>query len=186
LPAVVEEVLAGERPTPGRTRLAQLGTEMNQLRAEVGDAQLTPAQRARANEILSEARDLARADFKNLQSKITKRLRADPELKAVEDQLIAAGDAENKATGALRVKTGKTDGSVNFEPLNLDHKIRLSDNPWAAKSADNLLLTDAAQNQQYLEAVRQYGHVWPTNDVEGFVVRHQLNNQGINFAPGPK
>lgn len=187
MPAIVAEVLEGEGTTVGRTRLAQLRVEFDQLRSEVGSAtQLTEAQRARANQILGEARTLARADFKNLQTKVTKRLRADPELKQLEDRLIAAGDVEDKATGGVRLKTQKADGSTNFEPVNIEHRTRLSDNPWAAKDAENLLLTDAAQNQQYLEAIRQYGGVWPADAIEDFVVRHQLNNQGIDFRPGPR
>ncbi|NOT54933.1 MAG: DUF4157 domain-containing protein [Deltaproteobacteria bacterium] len=194
MPSVVREVLEAERTTAGRVRLAQLRTEFDQLRAEVGNAtELTAAQRARGNEILIEARQLARADFKNLQTKVMKRLRADPELKAIEDQLIAAGDVEDIATGGIRLKTQKVDtktqkaaGPAEFEPVNIEHRKRVSDNPWAAKDADNLLLTDATQNQQYLEAVRQYGGVWPADVIEDFVVRHQLNRQGIDFRPGPR
>ena len=186
LPAAVREVLEAEGSTAGRTRLAQLRVEFDQLRAEVGSAtELTATQRAKGDAILAEARTLARADFKNLQTKVTKRLRADPELKAIEDRLIAAGDVEDKATGGVKLKTQK-DGSIGYEPVNIEHRTRLSDDPWAAKDAENLLLTDASQNQQYLEALRQYGGVWPVDAIEDFVIRHQLNRQGINFAPGPR
>jgi hypothetical protein len=45
---------------------------------------------------------------------------------------------------------------------------------------------DAAQNQRYLESLRQYGGVWPTDVVEDFVIRYRLNSQGIDFRPGPR
>ena len=187
LPAVVEQTLAAERATPGRARLAQLGTEFEVLRTEVGDApQLTPQQRTRGNNILREARDLSRRDFSNLQGKVMKRLRTDAVVQGIEDQLVAAGDAQANPTGTLRIKVVRADGSQSFEPFNLEHRVRLSDNPWLAKSGRNLILTDAPQNQQYLESLRQHGSVWPTDAVEGFVIRHGLNDQGISFAPSTK
>ncbi len=153
----------------------------------MGDApNLTPEQRTRANDLLREARDISRRDFNGLQKKVMRRLRADPALQAIENQLVAAGDAQAAPTGTMRIKVVKADGTEAFEPLNLEHKVRLSDNPWLAKSNRNLILTDAPQNQQYLEALRQQGSVWPTDAVEGFVVRHQLNDEGIDFAPGTR
>ena len=64
--------------------------------------------------------------------------------------------------------------------------MRLSDNPWLAKQNRNILLTDAPQNQQYLEGLRQQGSVWPSDPVETFVVRHQLNDEGIDFSPATR
>jgi hypothetical protein len=189
MPQIVNDVVANEAvSTPGRARLTKLGTDFDALRAEVGDArQLTADQRTRANGILREARDLSGKDYKGLQGKVTKQLRADPELKAIADQLIAAGDAQAKQTGALRIKVIRADtGAESFEPLNLEHRTRQSDNPWMAKNPGNLIVTDAPQNQQYLEAIREQGGVWPTSAVEEFVVRHQLNDQGIDFTPGPR
>ncbi|MGW3959994.1 hypothetical protein ACWED2_09220 [Amycolatopsis sp. NPDC005003] len=184
LPAVVEQTVAAERSTPGRARLAQLGAEFDALRAEAGNApELTPPQRARANGILREARVIARKDFGGLQRKVMGRLRADPALRAIESQLVAAGDARAGATGTMRIKVVRADGTQAFEPLNLEHRVRLSDNPWLAKQNRNLILTDAPQNQQYLEALRQQGSVWPTDAVEAFVVRHRLNDEGVDFNP---
>ena len=80
----------------------------------------------------------------------------------------------------------RADGTERFEPINLEHKVRLSDNPWLAKGSRNLIATDAPQNQQYLEAIRQQGGVWPTDPIEDFVVRFQLNDQGVDFAPGTR
>lgn len=187
LPNVINQTLAAERATPGRARLAQLAADFNALRAQVGDAPtLTPQQRTRANDILREARDLAGKDYSNLQGKVMRRLRADPALQTIENQLVAAGDAQLNPTGTLRIKVIRADGTDGFEPLNLEHRIRQSDNPWLAKDSRNIILTDAPQNQQYLEALREHGSVWPTDAVEAFVVRHQLNDEGINFAPGTR
>ncbi|TXK10870.1 hypothetical protein [Microbacterium wangchenii] len=187
LPDVVTRTIARERSTPGRARLAELSKQFDDLRTEVGDAPtLTPNQRTRGNDIIREARDLAGKDYSNLQKKVMPQLRADPQLRAIENQLVAAGDAQAGPRGTLRIKVVRADGSEAFEPFNLEHKIRLSDNPWLAKSGRNLVLTDAPQNQQYLEALRKQGSIWPTDVVEGFVVRHQLNDQGVNFAPGTR
>jgi hypothetical protein len=187
LPDIVNQTLAAERSTPGRARLDQLGADFDALRTQVGDApNLTPQQRIRANDILREARDLARGDFGGLQRKVMRQLRADPALQAIESQLVAAGDAQLNPTGTLQIKVSRANGTEAFEPLNLEHRIRLSDNPWMAKGSRNIILTDAPQNQQYLEALRQQGSVWPTDAVETFVVRHQLNDEGINFSPAPR
>ena len=187
LPSVVDDVLAKERGTPGRTRLAELRTQFDQLRAEAGNAEtLTEAQTNRANAILDEARDLARKDFDGFRDKVNTRLRADPQLKAIEDELTASGDFNDNTTGAVQIRTENAEGAIGHTPANIEHRTRLSDNPWMAKDRQNLLLTDAAQNQQYLEAIRKYGGVWPVNEIEDFVVRHQLNRQGIDFRPGPR
>lgn len=187
LPQIVEQTIAAERSTPGRTRLAELGTQFEAVRTAAGDnATLTPQQRARAVDILREARRLARDDFGNLQGKVMRRLRLDPQLQSIETQLVAAGDAQLNPTGTLRIKVVRADGTEAFEPFNLEHRVRLSDNPWLAKGDRNIILTDAPQNQQYLEALRQQGSVWPTDAVEAFVVRHQLNDEGINFSPGTR
>ena len=154
----------------------------------MGDAPaaLSPQQRTRAIDILREARGLARRDFSGLQRKVIRQLRADPSLQAIERQLVAAGDAQANPTGALRIRVARADGSEIFEPLNLEHRVRLSDNPWLTKGNRNLILTDAPQNQQYLESLRQHGSIWPTDAVEAFVVRHQLNDEGVNFSPSTR
>ncbi|MFD3758108.1 DUF4157 domain-containing protein [Streptomyces sp. NPDC058622] len=193
LPAVIDQTLAAERATPGRARLAHLGTQLDTLRAEVGNAPtLTPQQRARAMGILREARVIAREDFSGLQGKAMARLRTDAQLQAIEGQLVAAGDARLNPPGTLQIKVRRANGTESFEPLNLEHRVRLSDNPWLAKGNRNIILTDAPQNQQYLEELRKQGSVWPTDTVESFVVRHKLNDEGVNrdegfnFAPGPR
>ncbi|MFD9482843.1 DUF4157 domain-containing protein [Streptomyces sp. NPDC059991] len=184
LPAVIDRTLAAERATPGRARLAQLGTELDALRADVGNAPaLTAQQRARAIGILREARRLAGKDFGSLQGKAMRRLRADADLQAIEGQLVAAGDARLNPTGTLQIKVRRADGTESFEPLNLEHRVRRSDNPWLAKGNRNIILTDAPQNQQYLEELRKQGSVWPTGEVEAFVVRYELNDEGVNFTP---
>lgn len=186
LPAVMADVLARQRSTPTRTRLAALRTQFDQLRAQVGDAtRLTNAQRDTANDLIREARDLARADFDNVRDAVWRRLRnprQHPDLAQIEQQLLAAGDVEARGTGALSVKMATAEG-VRFEPLNIEHRARLSDNPWLYNDPRNLLVSDAAQNQQYLEALRQQGSIWPSDAVEEFVVRFGLNDQGIDFAP---
>jgi hypothetical protein len=73
-------------------------------------------------------------------------------------------------------------GAVRFEPMNIEHRTRLSDNPWLYDNRGNLIITDAAQNQQYLEALRKFG-VWPTGRIEDFVIRHELNRQNVDFSP---
>lgn len=83
-------------------------------------------------------------------------------------------------TGTLQIKVRRANGTESFEPLNLEHRVRLSDNPWLAKGNRNIILTDAPQNQQHLEALRKQGSVWPTDAVETFVVRHKLNDEGAN------
>ena len=67
--------------------------------------------------------------------------------------------------------------------MNLEHGTRLSDNPWRYNEERNLMVTDEYQNQQYNEAIRQYGHLWATEEVERFVVQHQLNDEGVDFRP---
>jgi hypothetical protein len=187
LPDIIDQTMAAERSTRARVRLARLGAEFDALRAQVGDApSLTAQQRIRANDILREARRLARRDFGGLQGKVMRRLRADPALQAIENQLVAAGDAQLNPNGTLRIKVIRANGTEGFEPLNLEHRVRLSDNPWLAKQNRNILLTDAPQNQQYLEGLRQQGSVWPSDPVETFVVRHQLNDEGIDFSPATR
>ncbi|MFG3295919.1 hypothetical protein ACGF3G_44965 [Streptomyces sp. NPDC048179] len=41
----------------------------------------------------------------------------------------------------------------------------------------------ATRTEQFLEALRRHGSVWPTGGVEEFVIRHQLNDQGVDFSP---
>jgi hypothetical protein len=187
LPAVMREVLARQGSTPPRVRLAQLRTQFDQLRAQVGDAQrLTNAQRDDANRILRAARDASEADFNNVRDAVWRRLRnlrRNPDLAAIEQQLRAAGDVQGPRSGALRVRMASPEGETSFESMNLEHRVRRSDNPWLYNSPENLIASDAAQNQQYLESLRQQGSIWPSGAVEEFVVRHGLNDQGINFQP---
>jgi hypothetical protein len=193
LPEKIQETIAAERTTQGgnspaelrRNRLSQLENAFDALRAKVGNAtELTSEQRDDFNKVLREARTLANKEYKGLQPKLMPRLRADATLQSIEKQLVQAGDAKASETGALQIKVVHPDGSEEFQPLNLDHFVRKSDNPWLAKDSHNLTLTDAPQNQQYLEALRKHGKIWPTDDRERFIVAHQLNDQRVNFAPG--
>ncbi|WP_217560619.1 hypothetical protein [Streptomyces sp. GbtcB6] len=179
--AVVLDVLRGRRTTATRTRLAQLRQQFDQLRRQVGNGPMTPAQRSAATAVLREARDLARADFDNVRKAIWRRLRADPDLLRIERRLQAAGDAAQGGS-ALRVST-RTATGTRFEALGVEHRTRLSDDPWRYDDPANLIVTDAPQNEQYLEALRRHGSIWPTGDVEDFVIRHRLNDQGVDFTP---
>ena len=183
--AAMERIVERQGTSAKRSRLGALDQEFAALRAQVGDAErLTPAQRADAMRILNEARDISDGQWKSLQSKLQKELRADPELKALEDQMRAAGDVSAHQTGAIRVRVQKADGTIDYESLNIEHKVRKSDNPWRYNDPDNLTASDAPLNQAYLEALRKHGHVWPqAGSVDDFVVRHGLNRQGIDFAP---
>lgn len=182
--AVVLDALSRQRTTATRTRLAQLRQQFDQLRRQVGSGPMTPAQRADADAVLREARDLARADFDNVRNAIWRRLRADPDLLRIEGQLQAAGDAA-EGGAALQVST-RTAAGTRFESLGVEHRTRLSDDPWRYNDPANLIVTDAPQNEQYLEALRRHGSIWPTGDVEDFVIRHQLNDQGVDFTPGTR
>ncbi|WP_089106496.1 hypothetical protein [Streptomyces hyaluromycini] len=139
--AVVLDVLRGRRTTAARTRLAQLRQQFDQLRRQVGNGPMTAAQRADATAVLREARDLARADFNNVRKAIWRRLRADPDLLRIERQLQAAGDAA-QGGAALRVSTRTADGT-RFEALGVEHRTRLSDDPWRYDDPANLIVTDA-------------------------------------------
>lgn len=189
LPAVVQDVLQRQRGTPSRIRLAQLRQQFQQLRAQVGDArQLTDGQRDLANQILRDARDAARDDFDNLRTAVWRRLRdpaRNPDLVQIEGQLRTAGDAgpAGARENAVSLRMQSQSGATSFEPMNIEHRVRLSDNPWLYNDPQNLLLSDSAQNQQYLEALRQEGSIWPRGDVEDFITRFGLNDQGVNFAP---
>ncbi|MFE5869576.1 hypothetical protein ACFQ6V_13135 [Streptomyces roseifaciens] len=120
----------------------------------------------------------------NLQPKVMRQLRADPALQALESQLVAAGDARLNPTGTLQIKVAcSVDGAETFEPLSLEHRVRRSEIPWLAKDSRNIILTDAPQKQRYLESLRKQGSIWPTDPVEAFVVRHQLNDQAVDFDP---
>jgi hypothetical protein len=149
---------------------------------------LTARQRVDAERILNKARPLGRAQYASLRTKINQRLRADPQLKEIADRLIRMGDAADEQRGALQVLVNDPrTGATSYEPLNLEHKIRETDNPWATKAPGNLVVSDAPQNQQYLESLRELGSIWPSGDqVEDFVVRHQLNNEDVNFRPGSR
>jgi hypothetical protein len=190
LPQVMQDVLAGQRPTANRARLAQLRQQFDQLRSQVGDSQrLTQAQRDLANDLLREARDLASDDFGTVRKAVWRRLRdprRNPDLAQIEQQLRAAGDVGGPRTGALRVRMTDASGTPSFDSMNIEHRVRLSDNPWGYNEGENLIVSDAAQNQQYLEALRQSGSIWPTDAVEEFVVRFRLNDQFIDFAPGTR
>jgi hypothetical protein len=186
LPQVMEDVLRAQRSTAVRRDLVRLRAQFDQLLAEAGGSErLTAAQRDLANQILREARVAAEKDFGNVRSAVWRRLRRNPELAQIEDQLRAAGDIPGGRSGALRVRmaTAATGEDAGFQPLNLEHRVRRSDNPWLYNDPDNLVLTDAAQNQQYLEALRREGSIWPSGVVEDFVIRHGLNDEGVNFAP---
>jgi len=181
MPAMVADVLSKQGTTPNRARLVQLRQQFDVLRQSVGAGQLTAAQRQTANAILREARDLARADFNNVRDALWRRMRRDPDLLRIEQELQQAGDAASGGR-ALRVNT-QTASGTQFEPLGVEHRTRLSDDPWRYNDPANLIVTDAPQNEQFMEALRQHGFVWPTNDIEDFVVRYGLNDQGLDFSP---
>ncbi|SEP19286.1 hypothetical protein [Amycolatopsis saalfeldensis] len=115
-------------------------------------------------------------------------MRQDKQLNDIAQRLIRMGDAVDDGRGALKVRIrDKSTGTVGYEPLNLEHRIRETDNPWATKSPGNLVVTDAPQNQQYLESLRELGSIWPSGDrVESFVVKHGLNKEGVDFRPGAR
>ena len=188
VPKVVAAVLAkqAKTPTPTRKRLGVLRDRFEDLMSKVGDAPaLTEAQRERADEILTEARELARGDFDTLADSIWRRLRQDPELLEIEKKLRAA-KVVGPGEGALQIKTKPIKGTgTEFESLTLEHGVRLSDDPWLYNSPDNLFVTDASQNEQYLEAIRR-GGIWPTSKIEEFVVRHKLSAQKTVYAPGSR
>src|SRR6266511_2738192 len=181
MPAMVADVLSKQGTTPNRARLVQLRQQFDVLRQSVGAGQLTAAQRQTANTILREARDLARADFNNVRDALWRRMRRDPDLLRIEQELQQAGDAASGGR-ALRVNT-QTASGTQFEPLGVEHRTRLSDDPWRYNDPANLIVTDAPQNEQFMEALRQHGFVWPTNDIEDFVVRYGLNEEGLDFFP---
>ena len=177
MPSVVADVLRRQRSTPTRRRLQNLKNQFDSLRTRVGDRALTETERAQAVEILSEARILARRDFNNLTSSIWRRLRSDPDLEHIANKMVRVGDAQvGGRTGSVRINTAWDDGRHGFEALNIEHRTRLSDNPWRYNDPENLILTDASQNQQYLEAIRREGGIWATDDIERFVVSHGLSN----------
>ncbi|HEY2697397.1 MAG TPA: DUF4157 domain-containing protein [Pseudonocardiaceae bacterium] len=189
LPNIIRDATEGERSTANRRELTRLRAEFQDLMNQVGGAPtLTARQRVDAERILNKARPLGRAQYANLRTKINQRLRADPQLKEIADRLIRMGDAADDQRGALQVLVNDPrTGATSYEPLNLEHKIRETDNPWATKSPGNLVVSDAPQNQQYLESLRELGSIWPSGDqVEDFVVRHQLNNEDVNFRPGSR
>jgi hypothetical protein len=183
--AVITDVLAAQGSTANRRRLAQLLTDLRQLMNQVGAQPLTAAQRTSAETILREARDLARADFDTVRKAMWRRLRADPDLQDVTRRMAAAGDVQLGARGgSVRIRTVSDDGRVTFQALEPDHLVRLSDNPWRYNDPRNLVLTDSAQNQQYLETLRQQGSIWATDDIERFVVGNGLVDQSAIHLPG--
>jgi hypothetical protein len=188
LPQIVAEVLSRQGSTPPRRRLDALHRRFETLRngIPVDRVELTPAERARASAILQEARDLARKDFNNLRKAVWNRLRSDPELRALAAQMQAAGDVElERRTGRVhvRVRTETETGDIVFRPLDLEHRGRLSDNPWRYNDPENLIVTDAPLNQQYLEALRRYGGIWGTEETEAFITRHNLTEQTSGYGP---
>lgn len=184
---ITRTVLAAQRSTPARRRLQVLFDSFGTLRRFVGDRALTEIERLQAMQILREARDLARADFGTLRQSIWRKLRADPDLKRIADEMVAAGDAQLGARGgAVRVRTEWDDARQGFQALEPDHRIRLSDNPWKYNDPDNLILTDSPQNQQFLEALRREGGIWASDDVERFVVSHGLLDQSNVGVPGAR
>jgi hypothetical protein len=185
LPQVIKDVLKSQGTTAGRTRLAKLRQRFDALRAQVGNAkELTSTQRRTAQKILREARDISRKDFdNNFQRAVWNRLRADPDLMKIEQELRATKDVAKEGT-ALQVKTKGASGAIDFESLGLEHRVRLSDDPWLYNEPENLIVTDAPQNERYLEPIRQKGGVWPTTETEEFVTRYRLTDEPHAFAPG--
>jgi hypothetical protein len=48
-----------------------------------------------------------------------------------------------------------------------------ADPPSASSHTENLIVTDAGQNQQVNEALRGLGRVWPTDPIEDFIIPHR-------------
>jgi len=112
-------------------------------------------------------------------------MRQDPDLEQIAAQMEAAGDVElGGTTGTVRARTRTDDDTIKFQALEIEHRTRLSDNPWRYNDPDNLILSDSAQNQQFLEALRRFGNIWPTDDLEDFIVRNALTDQPTTGAPG--
>ena len=163
MPQIVDRVTANQRNTRTRERLRIQGVLFGRLMNEVGDSrELSASQRAKAMDILREARQLARADFGNLRAPITRELRRDQVLEAIAVELRKAGDVNDAQRGALRVRTtNDATRGITFEPLNLEHRIRLTDNPWLYNDRNNLIVTDGPQNQQYLRLCASTGFGQP-------------------------
>jgi hypothetical protein len=188
LPDVLQDVLQEQEATPTRKRLAVLKDRWETFMHKVGDRPaLTTAERKRAEELLKEARELSEKDFKNVQDAVWLRLRRDPDLLKIEKKLRKEG-VVGPGKGALQVPVRRVDdpsGKPTWESLNLEHRVRRSDDPWMYNDPANLIVTDPAQNQEYLEAIRR-GAVWPTYETEEFVTRHGLTSQPYDFAPGSR
>jgi hypothetical protein len=185
MPEIVRDVLSRQRSTPTRRRLGELFDHFETLRTSTAGRSLTEAERAQAMDILREARDLARADFANVRDSVWRRLRRDPELSDIADQMVAAGDAQlGGRSGTVRISTRWDDSREGFQALEIEHRTRLSDNPWRYNDPTNLLLTDSPQNQQMLEAIRREGGIWPAGDeIEDFIISHGLLDQSNVGAP---
>jgi hypothetical protein len=182
--AITRDVLGAQRATPARLRLQVLFQDFESLRRSVGDRALTEVERQQAMQILREARDLARTDFGTLRTSIWRRMRADPDLERLARDMAAGSDAQlGRRAGSVRIRTLWDEGDEAYQALEVEHKVRLSDNPWRYNDPDNLILTDSAQNQQYLEALRREGGIWATEDVERFVISHGLLDQTSVGAP---
>lgn len=185
LPWMLDLVLAkhASTPTAARQTLVKLEADFRKLMATVPQgAELTAKQRADATDILREARELARKDFSNVQQAVWEHLRGDEDLKKIEAKMVAKGDV-GPGEAALRIGTMRTSGK-GYGSMDLEHSARLSDQPLRYNERNNLMVTDAFQNQQFNEALRKHGKVWATDELEAFVIFHRLNDQGIDFMPG--
>lgn len=185
MPRVVSDVLKHQELTPKRKQLQKLRNQFENLRANIGSRAMTDTEKAQALEILRESRDLARADFDTLRSSVWRRLRSDPELRSLADDMVTAGDAKlSGRSGSVRIRTQWDDSREGFQALEIEHRTRLSDNPWRYNDPNNLMLTDSAQNQQFLEAVRREGYIWPTDEIEEFITSRRLLEQSNMGTPG--
>ncbi len=144
LSATIQNVLQGQGTTPPRTRLAQIRTQFDQLRNQFGPTgRLTPVQRDLANQLLREARTLSEGDFDLVRAGVWRRLRnprLNPDLARIERQLLASGDAQVGKSGGLNLRMAEVSptgqrGGTKYESMNLEHRVRRSDNPWAYRHA---------------------------------------------------
>jgi hypothetical protein len=181
--AVLTDVMR-QGSTPNRRELADLLRRFRDLMGQVGEAPLTPAQRSTAEAILRRARKLSQRDWGNVRNAIWARLSKDPELSALAERMVAKGDAQIGRLGQLKIRTAHDAGGVKFQALEPDHLVRRTDNPWRYSDPTNLNLTDSAQNQQFLETLRQQGSIWATDDIERFVVGNGLSSQSTTRLPG--
>ena len=117
---------------------------------------------------------------------VWRRIHRDPDVLKIRDELVALGDAKlNKdPSSALQVKTHLAEGKNRFRPLEMEHQIRISENPWKYNIGANTSFTTSYGNRILSEQIRKTG-LWVGGDkVEEFVVRVGLVDQKSIGLPG--